>query len=136
MKIISVLLVENCFLQSSAPSLELEFSCSQSSQFGPMLLGLAYLTKIFFLGLISYSKPKRFKSFLLVSDSSPCSNHTPVSYTHLDVYKRQVIDTTNFMEQGRHAFEMIMQVRSLHRATSHLEIFFTSSCLLYTSRCV
>ena len=65
MKIISVLLVENCFLQSFVPSLELEFSCSQSSQFGPMLLGLAYLTKIFFLGLISCSKPKRFKSSLL-----------------------------------------------------------------------
>ena len=60
--------LENYFLQSS-----------QSSQFGPMLLGLAYLTKIFFLGLISYSKPKIFKSFLLVSDSSPCSNRTQTS---------------------------------------------------------
>ena len=41
-------------------------------------------------------------------------NRTPVSYTHLDVYKRQ----------------------HLRSRTDHLIMLFSKICLLYTSRCV
>ena len=51
--------------------------------------------------------------------------HTPVSYTHLDVYKRQVVD-----RKGRGL---------LFTADAAKPMFFSAlpyTCLLYTSRCV
>ena len=41
--------------------------------------------------IIAFSRPLQFREDLLnaVLDSSPCGIVAPVSYTHLDVYKRQ-----------------------------------------------
>ena len=59
----------------------------------------------------------------------------PVSYTHLDVYKRQV-DDKHIVAQARRgelsAFEELV-TRYEKRVYA---IALRSSCLLYTSRCV
>ena len=49
----------------------------------------------------------------------------PVSYTHLDVYKRQIPVLFN-----------IDIAAKFQRVTAHIKIKITIDCLLYTSRCV
>ena len=55
----------------------------------------------------------------------------PVSYTHLDVYKRQIHTILNFMglyERGVASFKRFMEVMELEPAVADLP-----GCLLYTS---
>ena len=61
----------------------------------------------------------------------------PVSYTHLDVYKRQVIDTS---EETELTIPVEVTAGSLRAdgfiPTEVINICKVSDCLLYTSRCV
>ena len=50
----------------------------------------------------------------------------PVSYTHLDVYKRQILKARRF-----HCVFLLMP-----RLRINAPILQSGSCLLYTSRCV
>ena len=54
---------------------------------------------------------------------NPANNDTPVSYTHLDVYKRQ-------------ALWIIRSVPTEKRQYPYVETVVSCLCLLYTSRCV
>ena len=74
----------------------------------------------------------------------------PVSYTHLDVYKRQVLDRHGFDSGGHRAHKItaaeiagadlvlgfepihVSRMRAIAPEASHLALV----CLLYTSRCV
>ena len=53
----------------------------------------------------------------------------PVSYTHLDVYKRQIEDARNYF--ARVGADLIAHFGRLGSKCVELE-----TCLLYTSRCV
>ena len=60
---------------------------------------------------------------------------TPVSYTHLDVYKRQA-------DGSRHPFDQFIIAKTPAARWGTTEdlvgpaVFLASDCLLYTSRCV
>ena len=56
----------------------------------------------------------------------------PVSYTHLDVYKRQ--DLT--MDENRHRHTVWMDDDVWDQVESHYQRDNCTTCLLYTSRCV
>ena len=71
----------------------------------------------------------------------------PVSYTHLDVYKRQIIDRVTKhgnaigargTKSGIVKLDRLnaLGAYSLHCATSELDDATLGTCLLYTSRCV
>ena len=57
----------------------------------------------------------------------------PVSYTHLDVYKRQLTDDekANGVEENIVAIDGIAVITDKDNSVTEL-----TSCLLYTSRCV
>ena len=83
----------------------------------------------------SHSAPLRFLVLAL---------HNPVSYTHLDVYKRQVESAVGVLESSV-TMEQGMRVRiGFHSLIKGLEnqrivVAFAEHighCLLYTSRCV
>ena len=58
------------------------------------------------------------------------SQEMPVSYTHLDVYKRQ-------FEHSVHGFAVALRFRPTgQHGQSVLDVVQGESCLLYTSRCV
>ena len=57
---------------------------------------------------------------------------TPVSYTHLDVYKRQVQSRSHFLHRPDGAL-LCGLLRAVHRDRAFDE---DAPCLLYTSRCV
>ena len=74
----------------------------------------------------------------------PFIPHTfnPVSYTHLDVYKRQAIDSAK-TKDGRRLFTPahfdLIIIDESHRSIfkKYRAIFeYFDTCLLYTSRCV
>ena len=54
---------------------------------------------------------------------------SPVSYTHLDVYKRQVLT------RGETQL-VFLDTPGAHRPRTRLGDYMVKSCLLYTSRCV
>ena len=65
----------------------------------------------------------------------------PVSYTHLDVYKRQTADRVGkifvndiFINTDR--LEDLRTLVRLDRGNTHLGCDLYDTCLLYTSRCV
>ena len=63
----------------------------------------------------------------------------PVSYTHLDVYKRQVLYRTN--TQSRIFEEMLIKSGITYNMVGGLKFYDRKEikdiiCLLYTSRCV
>ena len=68
------------------------------------------------------------------------NNPRPVSYTHLDVYKRHPLFTTNAIdEQPLPIYGDGMQMRDYQYVIDHCEgidIVLHKGCLLYTSRCV
>ena len=61
-----------------------------------------------------------------------------VSYTHLDVYKRQLVDSVH----DRHIDTVASRVEFAHALSTvvalrhHLHLYLCRLCLLYTSRCV
>ena len=58
----------------------------------------------------------------------------PVSYTHLDVYKRQIKD---HQWPGLAAVGKVERIREIAgKTTSETAYYLLSACLLYTSRCV
>ena len=68
-------------------------------------------------------------------------NLTPVSYTHLDVYKRQGIYFVEKYQEVNRIVEEILkhvggEVRDLKSEGSLIGQTRLISCLLYTSRCV
>ena len=69
------------------------------------------------------------------STTSRCSLVAAVSYTHLDVYKRQTLSITktiNHREEGTATEEYQEVVELLTEAV----VGILQACLLYTSRCV
>ena len=60
----------------------------------------------------------------------------PVSYTHLDVYKRQALEVTNDALQihGGSGYLKGMEVERAYRDAKITTLY--EGCLLYTSRCV
>ena len=58
-----------------------------------------------------------------------CANMMTVSYTHLDVYKRQADDG---LDKYRKEYNKML----LDKATGANSIVQDKYCLLYTSRCV
>ena len=58
----------------------------------------------------------------------------PVSYTHLDVYKRQIEDGEHSVLFSTHITGDLERAADYITYISYGELFFT--CLLYTSRCV
>ena len=67
-------------------------------------------------------------------------SHQPVSYTHLDVYKRQV-HGLGLLQQGARLVQGLLHVLHvlLVVAVAHglvLRVAQVVDCLLYTSRCV
>ena len=72
--------------------------------------------------------PTTLRDFLdtFGADRSMTVCREPVSYTHLDVYKRQVLDRTK--EPGAYAEPLHLDVLSAFAEAKR--------CLLYTSRCV
>ena len=57
---------------------------------------------------------------------------TPVSYTHLDVYKRQVENTAYSESLWKKIDEFTIRYREMYTTDSIKDMV----CLLYTSRCV
>ena len=57
----------------------------------------------------------------------------PVSYTHLDVYKRQVLKSPGNILVRRH---MRLHLLTLGAPEEDLAFLRVIDCLLYTSRCV
>ena len=68
------------------------------------------------------------------NDKLNITEYTPVSYTHLDVYKRQVFDCTNTIskEQIDH---IVSKLKNLKVPVVSIG-YDMEGCLLYTSRCV
>ena len=75
------------------------------------------------------------------------AGHDPVSYTHLDVYKRQVVGRYVSGEQDSLSaderlalFNAGVRVASMEKARRGVRLIESfeqdSNCLLYTSRCV
>ena len=60
------------------------------------------------------------------------SGHTPVSYTHLDVYKRQIY-TTNSVESYHRQLRKVMKTKAAF-PTPEAARKLLYLCLLYTSR--
>ena len=63
----------------------------------------------------------------------------PVSYTHLDVYKRQQLGIGIAGEMERYCLEDEEETRATERAKMkdpQVKIDVLYNCLLYTSRCV
>ena len=58
---------------------------------------------------------------------------TPVSYTHLDVYKRQTIEIAKKIK-NQYNVEPVVHLTCLCYNKAEIDEF--TSCLLYTSRCV
>ena len=70
----------------------------------------------------------------------PCTLH-PVSYTHLDVYKRQVQTCGHGIQQGYALAIRMHQIQAeggiaKRRILLHPLAVLIHRCLLYTSRCV
>ena len=69
-------------------------------------------------------------------------DHTPVSYTHLDVYKRQAVNISAMTAEQRDAalaldVERLLRFGRKHKLIKELDaIVARNTCLLYTSRCV
>ena len=64
------------------------------------------------------------------------SSDNPVSYTHLDVYKRQVVSIRVSADDGRMSGEVVLaelQAKGLRPLHGQAVLY---CCLLYTSRCV
>ena len=66
-----------------------------------------------------------------ITDVTPQAHNgvRPVSYTHLDVYKRQEMSRSEFYREGRVPLQTL-------RALIDYGFFEAKTCLLYTSRCV
>ena len=58
----------------------------------------------------------------------------PVSYTHLDVYKRQALDHGVLGQETTGAAGLSFAMRSVPALAAYCELI--TNCLLYTSRCV
>ena len=61
--------------------------------------------------------------------------HKAVSYTHLDVYKRQNMSTA-FTVSGDAAHDITTGISAAERALTIRTLADPKACLLYTSRCV
>ena len=73
----------------------------------------------------------KFIWFMCILQASWTVGHTSVSYTHLDVYKRQVICSLSIHTSKIHLFSFSATSTVLNSSSSK-----DASCLLYTSRCV
>ena len=60
--------------------------------------------------------------------------HKPVSYTHLDVYKRQVLSLAYLLGVLLFVFDLFGPLKALYGEATRLTVM--NACLLYTSRCV
>ena len=60
--------------------------------------------------------------------------YIPVSYTHLDVYKRQVDGRAAMMEADVIVVAVLPQIVSV--VAENIKKHAKEDCLLYTSRCV
>ena len=60
----------------------------------------------------------------------------PVSYTHLDVYKRQVLRVSRPSDSRQHRSLHGLTRALLNNMVTGVSAGFTRVCLLYTSRCV
>ena len=60
----------------------------------------------------------------------------PVSYTHLDVYKRQVLDKTGAQTHEQDSLEVFIDEDNGKTASYGEDDKQYRICLLYTSRCV
>ena len=61
---------------------------------------------------------------------------TPVSYTHLDVYKRQIEAIAEYHRKRSNGTWMTRDMIDMWKALHRQRIAHCVSCLLYTSRCV
>ena len=61
-------------------------------------------------------------------------NSIPVSYTHLDVYKRQLLD--NAVEACLACPDAADRFLRLYLCVRQGQLYLSITCLLYTSRCV
>ena len=62
---------------------------------------------------------------------------TPVSYTHLDVYKRQTVDRVDAKMGELRVADAITEIFALFkRCNKYIDETMPWACLLYTSRCV
>ena len=61
---------------------------------------------------------------------------TPVSYTHLDVYKRQVYALAQQVDADEDGEDAQTQVAQQLRSLKGVKLGMYIACLLYTSRCV
>ena len=67
------------------------------------------------------------------------SNMNPVSYTHLDVYKRQNlynVEAFNRCENNNEVLLAFKSWESVHPLIRIIPVEWDYTCLLYTSRCV
>ena len=85
-----------------------------------------------------HHQQKKWQEYLLATEEF--LNLAPVSYTHLDVYKRQTWDTVcgywqvELQPQSRQYTAFIFEGRNYQ--FKRLLFGLVNSCLLYTSRCV
>ena len=63
----------------------------------------------------------------------------PVSYTHLDVYKRQAVGCTGGQHRSVALAESTgdyLKTKGYRVSIAHRDLALAEGCLLYTSRCV
>ena len=73
---------------------------------GQMFQRAGYRVKI--LNTINFSKSMKYKPFVYIIKLCTgifYDKHGPVSYTHLDVYKRQVLDTSRLWRSVMHRLQ-------------------------------
>ena len=63
-------------------------------------------------------------------------DYIPVSYTHLDVYKRQLLISIKRMNDTKVLIEKIKEGIQEKKGKNIIIADLTNICLLYTSRCV
>ena len=77
---------------------------------------------------------------IFTSNSAVQPSPSPVSYTHLDVYKRQSYDTAGRQEAGMdESIDAKMSFKDAHLDLTEEQVKIETGrclCLLYTSRCV
>ena len=73
-------------------------------------------------------QPKRLGEVRIPGSQAGIDYGVPVSYTHLDVYKRQILAWSKILPQVAHFIA--------NRSVGKFEFIPHEACLLYTSRCV
>ena len=106
--------------------------------YGRLMLPKLSLIHIYLINsLVQCIDDSRCKRLCYIADSKP---YYPVSYTHLDVYKRQIqyqdikiniIDTPGHADFGGEVERVLKMVNGVILVVDAFE-----GCLLYTSRCV